>query len=359
LTELATVLPMSEVHLPGVLVAGSEFTATWGQHGTQTWTMPNGDDITLQFAATMSDKDFYGFSVTTSPRVRVRGKPRPAAEWMSVYVLPLVELTTFATERRQPVSWVYLYSQDRPMLPVQLFSEDVDDQAAYDAARPAPDAVISDSHASLIPLGPAGVDLSHVLIEWSKLKADHRALHDHLTLRRREDSTSDRAVLLSAVPALEALHDQLHGRPPAGPEEQVRDEVLARVSALPGLSDEDREYLDRRLAPPEGYKLAHRLTMIADRDLSADLRHLITTRTDPLPDGLVLESTQNQTIWETLATARNRLGHGKDTVPVPEQTRALARLAHCMALAVALGRLGVPDDALRSAIESSSAWPAD
>ena len=83
---------------------------------------------------------------------------------------------------------------------------------------------------------------------------------------------------------------------------------------------------------------------------------MITTHTDPLPDGLALENTQNQTIWETLATARNRLGHGKNT-PTPKQTRALAGLAHCLAIAVALGRLGVPDDALRSAIGSSSAWP--
>jgi hypothetical protein len=356
LTELATVRPMSKAHLPSMPAAGSEFIATWGEHGTQAWTMPDGDDITLQFAAAMSDEGFYGFSVTTSPLMSVSGKPRSAAEWMSSYVLPLAELTTFATDHRQPVSWVYLFTQDRPTSPVQVFSEAIDDQAAYDASQPAADSMISDSHASLIPLGPAGANLAHVLTGWASLRADHRALHDHLTLRRREDSTSDRAVLLSAVPALEAFHDQLHGRPPAGPAEQVRNEVLARVGELPGLSEEDREYLDRRLALPEGYKLAHRLATIADRDLGAALRNLITKRTDPLPDGLVLENTQNQTIWETLATARNRIGHGKDTVPAPEQTRVLALLAHCMAIAVALGRLGVPDDALRSVIESSSAW---
>lgn len=128
----------------------------------------------------------------------------------------MAELTTFATERRQPVSWVELYTPDRPTLPVQLFSEDIDDQAAYDDAQPATDAMISDSHASLVPLGSGGVDLAHVMTEWAKLRADHRTFHDYLTLRRREMSTSDRAVLLSAVPALEAFHDQLYGPPPRG-----------------------------------------------------------------------------------------------------------------------------------------------
>lgn len=136
----------------------------------------------------------------------------------------------------------------------------------------------------------------------------------------------------------EALHDALHGPPPPGRDEQVRNEVLDRVRLQPGLAADDLDYLDRRLAPPDGYKLAHRLGALVKDDLGADLRTLITKRTDPLPDFLVLEETDGrQTIWETVATARNRIAHGKTPVPSVEQVKALMKLAHTLATALALG----------------------
>jgi hypothetical protein len=57
------------------------------------------------------------------------------------------------------------------------------------------------------------------------------------------------------------------------------------------------------------------------------------------------------TIWETMATARNRIAHGKSPVPTAEQITALSRLAHTLVAALALGWLGVPDTALRTGID--------
>lgn len=293
----------------------------------------------------------YGFGVTTSPVVRVVGEPRPVDEWMSRYVLPLVEITTLATNRRQPVSWV----QVRPakdQWPVQVFRADIDEQTSYDASEPDIQAMVSDEHSSLIPLGPGGVDLTDVLTRWRALRDEHGTFHDYLALARREPEISIRARFLAAVPALEGLHDALHGPPPPGREEQVRSEVLDRVRVLPGLAPEDLDYLDKRLAPPDGYKLAHRLGALVEYDLGADLRTLITRRIDPLPDFLVLEGIDGRlTIWETMATARNRIAHGKSPVPTAQQITALTRLAHTLVIALALGRLGVPDTALRAAID--------
>lgn len=350
LTELATVRPLGEVQFPQTLGAGSEFSAKWGEHSVQRWTTADGDLIELEFIASITHHAWYGFGVTTSPVVRVKGERRPAEEWMSQYVLPLAETATLATERRQPVSWV----QVRPakdQWPVQVFSADIDEQAAYEASEPDLRVMISEQHSSLIPLGPDGVDLAEVLTRWHSLRDEHHTFHEYLTLRRREPTMSARARFLAAVPALEALHDALHGPPPPGRDEQVRNEVLDRVRLQPGLAADDLDYLARRLAPPDGYKLAHRLGALVKDDLSADLRTLITKRTDPLPDFLVLEETDGrQTIWETVATARNRIAHGKTPVPSVEQVKALMKLAHTLATALALGWLGVPDTALRAGI---------
>ncbi|MDQ3764454.1 MAG: hypothetical protein M3460_23700 [Actinomycetota bacterium] len=270
---------------------------------------------------------------------------------MNRYVLPLAEIATLATDRRQPVSWVQVYPA-KDQWPVQVFCADIDEQTSYDAAEPDPQVMVSNVHSSLIGLGPGGVDLADVLARWHTLRDEYRTFYDYLTLPRREPGISARARFLTAVPALEGLHDALHGPPPPGRDEQVRSEVLDRVRALPGLAPDDLAYLDRRLAPPDGYKLAHRLSALVEHDLGIDLRALITRRTDPLPDFLALEGVDGQLpIWETMATARNRIAHGKSPVPTAEQITALTRLAHTLAAALALGRLGVPDTALQAGID--------
>jgi hypothetical protein len=321
---------------------------TWPKTPTlcsfQRWNTAYGDVIELKFLASASHHGWYGLGVTTSPVVQVKGQPRTVEEWMSRYVLPLAEITTLATERRQSVSWVLVR-------PTQVFSADIDEQAAYEAAEPEFRAMISEQHSSLIPLGPSGVDLAEVLTRWHVLRNEHHTFHEYLTLRRREPTMSARARFLAAVPALEALHDALHGPPPPGRGEQVRTEVLDRVRRLPDLAADDLDYLNRHLAPPQGYKLAHRLRVLVEDDLGADLRALIAKRTDPLPEFLVLEGAKGQqTIWETVAKARNRIAHGGTPVPSVEQISALMRLAHTLATALALGQLGVPDEALRAGI---------
>lgn len=351
LTELATVRPLREVSIPQILSVGTEFSATWGEHSVQRWHSSDGDCVELEFIASIAHRAWYGFGVTTSPVVRVIGEHRPVDEWMSQYVLPLAEIATLATDRRQPVSWV----QVRPakdQWPVQVFRADIDEQTSYDASEPDAQVMVSDVHSSLIPLGLGGVDLADVLTRWRALRDEYRTFHDYLTLPRREPEISARARFLAAVPALEGLHDALHGPPPSGHDEQVRSEVLDRLRALPSLAPDDLAYLDKRLAPPDGYKLTHRLGALVEHDLGADLRALITQRTDPLPDFLTLEGIDGRlAIWETMATARNRIAHGKSPVPTAEQITALTRLAHTLVAALALGRLSVPDTALRAGID--------
>jgi len=79
---------------------------------------------------------------------------------------------------------------------------------------------------------------------------------------------------------------------------------------------------------------------------------MITRCTSPLPDFLALQDASGpQDIWEVMATARNRIAHGRNLVPAIEQVDALAKLAHTVATGMALVYLGVSDTALCAGIE--------
>jgi hypothetical protein len=359
LTELATVRPLEEIRIPMTLSGGADFAARWDAGSDQRWSGADGDEIELKFVARIDYSGHYGLAVSSSPVVRVRGLPRSAGDWMRDYVVPLAELTTLATARRQQVAWVKLGvdTDNRSVASVQVFGDEVEDQAAFDATEP--DNMISDIHTSLIPLGSNGVDLAALLARWHELRIRHRTFYDYLVMSRTDRHAGHRARLMTVVPALEALHDQLHGPPPPGRDEQRRNEVLDRVFAMVQqfgdrgvVTTEDLGFLERRLAPSDGHKLAGRLKALVEHDLGAELRALLVSKVNPLPDILVLDGLNGrQSAWEAMATVRNKLGHGVTPVPTTRQTAAVVRLAHTIATALALRLLSVPDTALRAGID--------
>lgn len=66
--------------------------------------------------------------------------------------------------------------------------------------------MISETHSSLIPLGPARVDLAMLPSRWRELRGKHRTFYDYLIMARTDPHASDRACLMAVIPALEALH---------------------------------------------------------------------------------------------------------------------------------------------------------
>jgi hypothetical protein len=356
LTELATVRPLREVRMPVPLSSGEQFSAHWNLDSTQRWRSAGGDEIELRFNVNFKYHDHYGLSVTTSPIVRVWGTPRTAEDWLRDYVVPLAELTTLATARRQRVAWVKLgvEPEHNPSAPIQAFGANIEDQAAFDSMEQDPRVDLR--AASLIPLGPDGVDLAAVLDQWRDLRAKYRTFHDYLVMPRTAPDAGGRAQVLAAVPALEALHDQLRGRPGPGPEAQRCDEVLDRIRTTHAggkslLTEEDLQFLAGKLAPDSRYELAPRLATLVRDYVSPELRALVTGLVDPLPPVLALdEMSQKQTVWEAMATVRNRLGHGNRLVPTDEQIDAVICLAHTLAAAVALHLLDVPDTVLCNGI---------
>lgn len=364
LSELATVPPLKAVQFSMAPAEGAEFAARWDAESEQRWRSADGDEIELKFTAAIDWSGYYGMTVATSPIMRIRGTPRTVREWLCEYVVPMVELTSMATARRQPVAWVKVGSDAgaRSVASVQVFGPMVEAQAAFNATEPELDQMISEVHASLISLGPAGVNLVTLLSRWRELREKHRTFYEYLIMARTDPHASDRARLMTVLPALEALHDRLHGSPSPEPGEKRRNEVLNRIHEMrqyvggrSGLTNDDMQFLEERLAPSDGI-LARRLTRLVERNLTSELRAQLTRLIDPLPEALVLDKvTETQTAWAAMGTVRNRLAHGKPLLSA-RQVAAAARLANTVAVAVALQVLEVPDAALRAGVEHRR-WP--
>ena len=122
LTELAGVYPIKSITLPEALDSDAVISATWNaETAVQAWTTGEGDSLELEFTATIDHGRWYSFALSSTPVITVSGRPRSAEDWMRQYVRPLAEITTLATLRSQPVSWVTLHHTAKEF-PGQLFA---------------------------------------------------------------------------------------------------------------------------------------------------------------------------------------------------------------------------------------------
>jgi len=154
---------------------------------------------------------WYSFSLASAPVITVPGRPRSAEDWMRQYVRPLAEITTLATLRSQPVSWVTLHHRAKD-LPVQLFAADIAQQP-YDAAPTETSHLISTGSGTLIRIGPDGAALPDLLAGWQSLQTTYITFFDYLTAALRA-SMSTKSRFLALVPALEGFHLAKHGDGP-------------------------------------------------------------------------------------------------------------------------------------------------
>ena len=110
LAELAGVCPVKSITVPETLDRDAVISATWNaESAAQAWTAGDGDNLELEFTATIDHGRGYSFALSSAPVITVSGRPRSADDWIGQYVRPLAEITTLATLRSQPVSWVTLY----------------------------------------------------------------------------------------------------------------------------------------------------------------------------------------------------------------------------------------------------------
>jgi hypothetical protein len=287
--------------------------------------------------------------------VTVSGTPRSTDEWMRHYVRPLAEVTTFATLRPQLVSWVTLRHGEKEF-PVQLFAADIAQQP-YDAVPTETSELISHGSGTLIRLGPDGATLPDLLAGWQSLQTTYVTFFDYLTAALR-DSMSAKSRFLALVPALEGFHVAKcsDGPVPRKEFEKQRKAVLKRIAAVDGIDDADVDFLKTWLNLFGSHQLAHRLREIVDSELGDGLRERIRARVDPLPEVLCDLIEHPEDVWAVMGTARNRIVHGADDQPSPAQVAALTRLAHTLAIGIALNHLGVPDTVLCAAIDQDQ-WP--
>jgi hypothetical protein len=284
LTEVSGVRPLKDVKVPGSLEGDPETGAVWDSDARcQEWVTSGGDMVRLRFVPSIDPKQGYGFSLTAAPTVDISGEPRPAADWLSQYVRPLAEITTFATQRHQAVSWVLLRcSGDNPP-PVQVFARDITQQP-YDAAPPEHTELLSFGNGALIRLGPGGAALPDLLDGWAALQSTYSTFFGYLTVALR-GPMSARSRFLALLPALEGLHVAKYGDGPMTRAEynSQRRSLISRLSETEGVERDDVDFVKAWLAFYGSYQLAHRLREIADKDLGPELRRRIRERVDPLP----------------------------------------------------------------------------
>jgi ApeA N-terminal domain 1 len=372
LTELAGVYPVKNAP-PALLGSGAVIGATWdAELSTQSWTTSGGDNLEFDFNATMDHDRGYGFELSSAPVITVSGNPRSAEDWMRQYVRPLAEITTLATLRPQPVSWVTLYHTEKNSLaqlipdwvpdrevvhlPVQVFAADIAQQP-YDAASTDASHLISQNSGTLIRLGPDGATLPDLLAGWQSLQDTYITFFDYLTTALRA-SMNPKSRFLALVPALEGFHLARHGDGPIPAKDfkKQRTDVLRRIRDLDGVDQDDVEFLKKWLGVYGSYQLADRLRVIVNQELGEGLRERIRARTDPIPGSLVGLIDRPDDVWAIMGTARNRIAHGLDNQPSSAQLTALTRLAHTVAIGASLNLLGVPDTVLCAAIDDGR-WP--
>jgi hypothetical protein len=373
LTELVGVHPLKSIALPEAWDSDAVIGVTWNaETSAQAWTTGDGDNLELEFTATVDYDHWYSFGLSSAPVITVSGRPRSAEDWIRQYVRPLAEITTLATLRPQPVSWVTLYHTakvipglpfpagvPRPQteqLPVQVFAADIAQQP-YNATATEGPYLISHDTGTLIRLGPDGAALPDLLAGWQNLQDTYTTFFDYLTTALRA-SMSVKSRFLALVPALEGFHLAKHGDGPIPRKEfkKERKAVLQRIRGLEGVNQDDVDFLTNWLSVYGSYQLADRLRVIVDNELGEGLRERIRARTDPIPESLISLVSQPEDVWAVMGTARNRIAHGSDNQPSSSQLAALTRLAHTVAIGASLSLLGVPDTLLCAAIDQDR-WP--
>jgi hypothetical protein len=352
LTEISGIRPLKQVKVPSNMDGDPETGAVWDSDATsQEWVTSRGDTARLRFKPSFEWKQHYSFSLTTTPVVFVFGEPRAVGDWLGQYVRPLAEITTFATQRHQPVSWVVLRGSGDNPPPVQVFAKDITQQP-YDATPPEFTELLSYGSGALVRLGPGGAALPDLLDGWATLQSAYRTFFDYLTVALR-GPMSARSRFLALLPALEGLHVAKYGdgAVPRREYQRQRKSVICRLSEAEGVGQEDVDFVREWLSPLGSYELAYRLREIVGKELGPELRRRIGERVDPLPAVLQGIVDRPRDVWAVMGTVRNRIAHGDSRQPSDSQLAALTRLAHAVATGAALNLLASPETVMCDAID--------
>jgi hypothetical protein len=345
LNELAGTPPLSDVQVPlGSTDGERKFTATWNQASRQSWQSSLGDTVTLVYVTDLQLDGGYRYDVSAYPVIKVDGTPRTADTWIDEYVRPLAQIATFAMSSKQSVCWAELAFNREPSDMVQVFAPDFT-QEPYIARSP-----VLGCMAPLLRLGPGGSSLVDLLSGWQGVAEKYDAFFDYLSTSLREDMTAN-ARFRALVPAIESYHTTKYGDGPVSRADfkRRRKLVLAKLKETQGLSSDDVEWLQKWVSPIGSFQLQERLRQVVG-ELSPALQSCLRARTDPLPEVLRGIMDNPQDVWHVMGKARNNVLHGGEP-PTSEQLGALTRLAHTVAVGLALNLLGVSDTSLVSAID--------
>ncbi|AWS40188.1 hypothetical protein DKM19_01425 [Streptosporangium sp. 'caverna'] len=344
LTELSGASPIKETYRPASLAApDTEFKMVWNSDVDQEWTALNGDKITLGYTAINKMTDHYEYYVKTHPYITVEGEYRTAGQWMQDYVYPVRQITSFATARRQPLSWITLEGKNERNYRAQLFAADIA-QEPYEAQEPK-----VGFFTTLLRLGATGLSLATLIDRWQRLHEEHETFFDVFADQPHQRDTSLRSRLLLLVPALESYHSGERGDGTVTREQHraQRKAVLEQLTQA-GADSDTVKWVKEQIDDRPGYPLNKRLRELVD-ELSPELRDRIQTRITSLPPELDFMG-GDVDVWNVMGKVRNNLGHG-GTIHTDDQLLPLVRLADTLTIGLALKKLNVPDTALIRAID--------
>ncbi|WP_406394642.1 hypothetical protein OG806_32265 [Streptomyces sp. NBC_00882] len=349
LTELSGHRPLKEMRLPTTYVPDMEYSVKWNAEADQTWCADTDEEISLKFAPNAKWDRGYSYSVSPYPMITVEGAPRTAEQWIKDYVHPLAEITQFATTQKQPISWVLLGTQGEPHKTVQVFAREIS-QEPYTASSPYAGGITT-----LLHVGPDNGSLAKLLNNWRSIQADQDIFFDYLTISLTDDRSLE-SRFLAVIPALESYHSVKYSMGPISPKEfkKQRSAVLKRLKGTEGVTADDMKWLEEWVSTLGTYQLHDRLRRLFS-DLPEELQQRIASKIDPLPESLNGIIQNPRDVWQIMGKVRNNLAHGGKH-PEVNQLLSLTRLAHTMAVSLALQDLSLPEKSLIAAIDRGD-WP--
>ncbi|WP_327395425.1 ApeA N-terminal domain 1-containing protein [Streptomyces phaeochromogenes] len=349
LTELSGHRPLKEMRFPNTYTPDMEFSVKWNVEADQTWCAGTDEEISLKFAPYTKFDRGYSYSVSPYPVITVKGGPRTAEKWLEEYVRPLSQITQFATTQQQPISWVLLDIQGEAHKTVQVFAREIS-QEPYTAGSPYAGGITT-----LLRVGPNNVSLAKLLKDWRSIQAGQDVFFEYLTISLTDDRSLE-SRFLAVIPSLESYHSVKYGLGPIDSKEfkKHRRGVIKRIKEAEGVTTDDAEWLDKWVSTLGTYELRDRLSRLFS-DLPEELQQRIRLKIDPLPEVLNGIIQNSQDVWHIMGKVRNNLAHGGKR-PTVNQLATLNRLAHTMAVSLALQDLNLPEKALIDSIDRGD-WP--
>ena len=248
----------------------------------------------------------YRFEVAFAPVFEFTSKtPLSLEDWLSLWVEPLLQITSTAIGTPQELAWLTLYSE-RTSTRAAVFSSGIA-QEPYQARDETRRMI---EHPPLFTFRSPEIDLPALLSSWREIKSGDNPFFELYNAALFEPRLPQRARFLHLIQALEALHSyesRINDKQTQRRFAAKRESLLLRLEDL-GLTREDTRFLKRSWSTRRRDSLDHRLRMLIRSLPDAIRRKTELPQSDPV--AAMLRNRGARSLEEQLRVLRNDLSHG-------------------------------------------------